>query len=198
MFNSSPFDMNGTPEITIPKECDVVFVADMFKEDYAGGAELTTEALIDASPFTIFKLHSKDVNLKTLEEGHRKFWIFGNFSSLDMQLIPSIVANMSYAILEYDYKYCRYRSPEKHLNAEQKNCDCHNEINGKIVSAFYQGAKSLWWMSEKQMNHYLKLFPFLSEKASTVLSSVFDNNFFATVSQLEKSIKISRSLSGLF
>jgi glycosyltransferase involved in cell wall biosynthesis len=189
MFNSSPFDMNGTPEITIPKECDIVFVADMFKEDYAGGAELTTEALIDASPFTIFKLHSKDVNLKTLEEGHRKFWIFGNFSSLDMQLIPSIVANMSYAILEYDYKYCRYRSPEKHLNAEQKNCDCHNEINGKIVSAFYQGAKSLWWMSEKQMNHYLKLFPFLNEKANTVLSSVFDNNFFATVSQLKEKYK---------
>ena len=107
MFNSSPFEMNMAPTITIPEECDVVFVADMFKEDYAGGAELTTDALISSSPFTVFKLHSKDVSLKLLEEGHRKFWIFGNFSSLDMQLVPSIVANMSYSVLEYDYKYCR-------------------------------------------------------------------------------------------
>ena len=189
MFNSSPFEMNMPPTITIPEECDVVFVADMFKEDYAGGAELTTDALISSSPFTVFKLHSKDVSLKLLEEGHRKFWIFGNFSSLDMQLVPSIVANMSYAVLEYDYKYCRYRSPEKHLSAEQKNCDCHNEIHGKIVSAFYQGAKSLWWMSENQMNHYLKLFPFLSEKSNTVLSSVFDNEFFSHVNQLREKYK---------
>ena len=39
MFNTSPFDINV---ITIPEECDIVFVADMFAEDYAGGAELTT------------------------------------------------------------------------------------------------------------------------------------------------------------
>ena len=74
MFNSSPFEMNMPPSITIPEDCDVVFVSDMFKEDYAGGAELTTDALINSSPFTVFKLHSKNVNLKLLEEGHRKFW----------------------------------------------------------------------------------------------------------------------------
>ena len=80
MFNKSFFDVNV---ITIPEDCDVVFVADMFAEDYAGGAELTTQALIDSSPFTIFKLHSKDVNQTLLEQGHRKHWIFGNFSLYD-------------------------------------------------------------------------------------------------------------------
>ena len=139
MFNKSFFDVNV---ITIPEDCDVVFVADMFAEDYAGGAELTTQALIDSSPFTIFKLHSKDVNQALLEQGHRKHWIFGNFSAMDMNLIPTIVANMSYSILEYDYKYCRYRSPEKHLSIEKKDCDCHENIYGKMISALYQGSKS--------------------------------------------------------
>ena len=175
MFNTSLFDVNV---ITIPKECDIVFVADMFVEDYAGGAELTTQALIDSSPFTIFKLHSKDVSQELLEQGHRKFWIFGNFAAMDMNLIPSIVANMSYAILEYDYKYCRYRSPEKHLTIENSECDCQENIYGKMISALYQGAKSLWWMSEKQMEYYHSKFPFLAEKPNTVLSSVFDENFF--------------------
>jgi len=47
-----------------------------------------------------------------------------------------------------------------------------------MISAFYFGAKSLWWMSEKQKDFYHSLFPFLSEKSNTVLSSVFDDEFF--------------------
>ena len=183
MFNTSPFDINV---ITIPEECDIVFVADMFAEDYAGGAELTTQALIDSSPFTVFKLHSKDVSEKMLQQGHLKHWIFGNFSAMDMNLIPTIVANMSYSILEYDYKYCRYRSPEKHLSAEKKECDCHEDIYGKMISAFFQGSRSLWWMSEKQMEHYHEKFPFLREKANTVLSSVFDESFFLKAKMLRE------------
>ena len=63
MFNTSPFESSIKK---IPDNCDIVFVADMFAEDYPGGAELTTKALIDSSPFTIFKVHSKEVNLKNI------------------------------------------------------------------------------------------------------------------------------------
>ena len=173
---SSPFDSG--PKISIPEETDVVFVADLFLEDYVGGAELTTEALITSCPLKIFKIRSQDVNLELLEQGHRKFWIFGNFAGLDLNLIPTIVANMKYSILEYDYKFCRYRSPEKHELAEKTPCDCNNQEQGKMVSAFMLGAKSVWWMSEKQQEKYLSLFPFLAERENTVLSSVFDDAFF--------------------
>jgi glycosyltransferase involved in cell wall biosynthesis len=179
---SSPFDSG--PKISIPEETDVVFVADLFLEDYVGGAELTTEALITSCPLKIFKIRSQDVNLELLEQGHRKFWIFGNFAGLDLNLIPTIVANMKYSILEYDYKFCRYRSPEKHELAEKTPCDCNNQEQGKMVSAFMLGAKSVWWMSEKQQEKYLSLFPFLAERENTVLSSVFDDAFFLTVKLL--------------
>ena len=186
MFNVSPFE---TSSKKIPDNCDVVFVADMFAEDYPGGAELTTKSLIESSPFTIFKIHSKDVNIKLLEQGHHKHWIFGNFASLDYKLIPTIVANLSYSILEYDYKFCKYRSPEKHEVAENKPCDCHDEMHGKIVSSFFYGAKSLWWMSEKQMSIYHEKFPFLGEKSNTVLSSVFDDSFFVLAKALREKYK---------
>ena len=126
----------------------------MFSQDHLGGAELTTDALIDSSPYEVYRLRSKDVTIELLSKNSEKYWIFGNFSSMNSEIIPSIIANIKYSVVEYDYKYCKYRSPEKHYAAEQKHCNCHNEMSGKIVSAFYYGANSLWWMSQKQMEKY--------------------------------------------
>lgn len=189
-FNFSP--IGEVPKrATIPEDCDIVFVSDMFVEDYVGGAELTSEALIESSPLSVYKLKSKDVDIKMLESGVSKFWIFGNFSQMNLQLIPSIVANMNYSVLEYDYKYCNYRSPEKHQAATGSPCNCHEDTHGKIISAFYYGAKSLWWMSEAQENLYHRKFPFLKERSNTVLSSVFSEKFFASVKVLNEKYKDS-------
>ncbi|NBW06490.1 MAG: glycosyltransferase [Caulobacteraceae bacterium] len=161
------------PRKLIDSQTQIVFVADLFANDYSGGAELTTEALVEEAPFIVQKIHSKDVNLSALSQGKDKFWVFGNFAQLNPELIPSIVANLKYAILEYDYKYCKFRSPEKHTAATGSPCDCHEQMTGKLVSAFYYGATSLWWMSEGQKQRYHSLFPFLAEKDNVVLSSVF-------------------------
>lgn len=171
-----PFDFQNSvfgSKITIPPTAKVIFVADMFVDDYVGGAELTSQALIDSSPFEVFKLHSRDVNMELLRQGADRFWIFGNFCEMPAQLIPSIVGNLRYTILEYDYKFCRARSPEKHLQTTGTPCDCDQQMNGKMVSAFYYGSMGLWWMSEAQKERYFKLFPFLREKDNIVLSSVF-------------------------
>ncbi len=185
MFNS-PFSDN---ENNIPSESDIIFVSDYFVDDILGGAELTSEALIESSPFNVYKLQSKDVTPELLKSGLNKHWIFGNYAHMDLNLIPSIVANLSYSIIEYDYKYCTYRSPQKHINVENTDCDCHDSMHGKMISAFMYGAKSLWWMSEAQQNVYLEHFPFLSEKDGTVLSSVFSEKFFTAIHYLNESNK---------
>ena len=188
-FNS-PF--GAAPQlnlIQIDPNSKIIFVSDMFVEQYTGGAELTTEALIAKSTVQVQKIQSKDVTLDLLKHGYQKYWVFGNFAAMDMSLIPTIVANLSYSVLEYDFKYCRYRSPEKHMYAEQKSCDCETSQHGKMISAFYCGAKSLWWMSDTQLTHYTDLFPFLGERKNTVLSSVFDDEFFVRVKQLREQNK---------
>lgn len=185
MFDNNLFGKS----ITLPSDADVVFVADMFVEHYVGGAELTTEALIRSTDLNVFKMQSSDVSLEVLSQGKDKYWIFGNFANLNFQLIPSIVANLSYSILEYDFKYCKYRSKRKHELAEGNPCNCHNDDFGRMVSAFMYGAKSLFWMSEKQMLHYRSLFPFLSEKNNVVLSSVFDAATLSTLTLLSRSKK---------
>lgn len=182
---SNPFESTpNSSKILVDPKVRVVFVADLFTEDYVGGAELTTQALIDACPLPYQKVRSKDLSMECLESGHDKFWVFGNFASMNPELIPTIVTNLKYTVLEYDYKYCRYRSPEKHEVAEREPCNCSNEMHGKMVSAFLYGSKAIWWMSEKQQEHYHKAFPFLAERDNIVLSSVFDEHFFASIKEL--------------
>ncbi len=171
-------------QIQIPVDTEIIFVADLFKEDYVGGAELTTDALIKSSPNKIFKLHSKDLTQDLIQQGFKKYWIFGNFAQIDYNLLPIIGNNLKYSVLEYDYKFCKYRSPEKHLDIEKKQCNCHKEMIGKIISEFYSDADAIFWMSEKQKEKYLTLFPILNKTKNIVLSSVFDNDFFEKIEKL--------------
>jgi glycosyltransferase involved in cell wall biosynthesis len=165
-------------------QVDVVFVSDMFVEDYVGGAELTTEALVGSSPLRVLKLRSEQISLEVVQQLASAYWIFGNFASMNPEMIPTIVANLKYSVLEYDYKYCKYRSPEKHEHSENEACNCQNDMSGKMISAFYYGATSLWWMSEAQQEKYHSMFPFLAEKNNVVLSSVFDDKFFLDIKLL--------------
>ena len=191
MFGESPFENKGDKKsrMRIPSDAEIIFIADLFVDDYVGGAELTSEALISSTELKVCKILSKDLTIDLLEQGHQKYWIFGNYSQLDHNLIPTIISNLNYSILEYDYKYCKWRSPEKHEAIDGVVCNCQNDMNGKMVSAFMYGAKSLWWMSEKQMEKYHLIYPFLAELDNTVLSSVFDDAFFITVKMLREKYK---------
>lgn len=182
MTTSSVIDQG----VRIPNDVDVVFVSDAFASQLLGGAELSLQALIDASPLRGCCVNSQALSFQTLESGMGKHWIFGNFAGLHPELIPSIIGNLKYSIIEFDYKFCRYRSMQKHLVAEGIECNCDEEQYGKMISAFFCGAQTLWWMSEKQKAIYDEKFPFLVDKeASFVLSSVFDDAFFVKIQELK-------------
>ena len=189
MFNNSIF--GDKEEIIIPPDCNVVFVSDAFAEDYVGGAELTTKAIIDSAPdsVSIFKIHASKITQKTIESGYQKYWVFGNYTTLDPNLIPLFVRNCKYSILEFDYKFCKYRSIEKHGADTGKECDCHEDIHGKYVSAFKHGAKTVFWMSEAQLAVYTQRFPFLEDpnegSRQIILSSVFSEHTFAKLFELK-------------
>lgn len=177
----------------LPEGAQVIVVSDMFADEYVGGAELTTQAVIDSSPLRVHRVKSRDLTLEMLEQGNQMFWVFGNFAEMNSQLIPSIIANLKYTVLEYDYKYCRFRSPEKHLESTKTPCDCHNQLSGKMVSAFYYGSMGLWWMSEKQKERYTTMFPFLLEKDNVVLSSVFDAKTLGVIEHLKSNAPVDRN-----
>jgi hypothetical protein len=151
----------------------IFFVADGFAEHYEGGAELTTEAIIQDSFFPCNKVISADPNLiKLMQENNNSFWIFGNFSQVPESTLLYAAKNLSYSALEYDYKYCKFRSSGKHIKIEG-DCNCEKTRNGKVVSIFLNNSKATWWMSKNQLDHYQNLFPFMKNDRNKVLSSVF-------------------------
>ena len=167
----------------------VIFVADFFAEELIGGAELTTEALIESSPYLIKKIKSQDLSIELVQKHKDSYWIFGNWSMANPEVLQTISMNLNYSILEYDYKICKYRSPEKHKVTEGIACNCHQGGLGQFISLFYGNAKSIFWMSEKQMQRYHTSLPHLKKKNQIVLTSVFSKNFFPVINDLESKSK---------
>ena len=79
-----------------------VFVSDLFVEDYVGGAELTTEALINKTTQgnKIIKIRSHEVtatHINNLKEHH---WIICNFSNLSESNKLNICKAIDYSMFK--------------------------------------------------------------------------------------------------
>ncbi|MAG26395.1 hypothetical protein CMI47_12665 [Candidatus Pacearchaeota archaeon] len=176
---------NIPTKVLIPDNTDIIIVNDFFIEDLVGGAELTTEALIQSTNLNIAKLRSKQVTVELLQQFQQLHWVFANTANIDLNLLPTIANNIKYSVINFDYRFCKYRLKELHFESEKKKCDCANDFFGKLISTFMYQAESLWFMSEAQANIWFNEFPFLRDRNVTVLSSVFDENFFRRVMVLK-------------
>lgn len=178
----------------IPNNVKFIFVADMFAEDYIGGAELTTEALIESSPEECFKLHSASVTVDLINKNIDKHWILCNWTQMPLASISELVnKKVKYSVIEYDFKICKFRSPQLHYIQTQEECKCH-ELRfqypaGLLVDRFYSLANHVFFMSEKQAEYYKNHTMFLSkvftEKCS-VLSSVWSEKDMNLINDLFK------------
>ena len=172
----------------------IIFVADMFASQYEGVAELTTEAIILDSLLPCNRMNSQNPNLLQLMEKYKEaFWIFGNFALVPKDCLLYAAKHLNYSVLEYDYKYCDFRSPGKHVSLGGE-CNCHDSKNGKIVSLFLYNSKMTWWMSHEQKNRYQEIFPFLKKSNNKVLSSVFSENTLRHIKSLDVSEKEDKYL----
>jgi len=172
----------------------IIFVSDMFLDDYPGGAELTSEAIISKSKIPINKIRSNEITKKIVNDHANWHWIFGNFSAMSKEMILYCCKNLSnYSIIEYDYKYCKYRLPEKHIAAEGF-CTCEKEIQGKLISIFYANSNQVWFMSEKQRQIYMEKLPALQRKKTEVLSSVFSDATLEKISDINVAEKNNKWL----
>lgn len=133
---------------------EIVIVADNFYPGFTGGAELTTYALTSQSPVevNIHFIHSAQLNYFHVALHQSKFWIFTNIEQANKAVLANAAKILKYAVVEYDFKCCSYRSPDKHKHATGKDCDCDiPEINSLL-----KNAKHVFFMSEKQRDFFLK------------------------------------------
>lgn len=156
------------------KKFETVFVSDFFAQEITGGAELTTEALIRSAPCKVYKIKSNNLTKEIIQNNSEKFWIFGNFANLNLNLIPLIIDKLNYSVIEYDYKFCKYRSAQKHEFIEKSKCNCETTQIANFIESFFVSAKKVWWMSNSQMTVQTAKLPKLKQSNSEVLSSIFD------------------------
>jgi hypothetical protein len=171
-----------------------VFVSDLFSEDYVGGAELTTDAIIKkfSNQSDIIKIKSHEVTLNKIDELKDHHWIICNFSNLSESNKLNICKNIQYSIIEYDYKFCKYRSIELHKIKEGIECNCKDLPSNKINLAFYGLAKKIWFMSNTQREIFFKNVKTIKQEKTEVLSSVFsdgDLRFINSIKDNEKDDK---------
>ena len=148
-----------------------LFVCDFFEEEYVGGAELTTSALMQERKYQVERINCRHVDTDFVLNNKNKIWIIGNFSSLTSKSKYNIIKNnIKYYILEYDYKYCLYRNPSLHAIKEGE-CDCEKLDTTKILNIFFHKAEYVFYMSERQKKIYYEKMKNLNN--GVVLSSVF-------------------------
>ena len=151
-----------------------IFCADLFQEQYIGGAELTLGALMATAPVPTHRINSGVVTQLTLEQNKDKFWVFGNHAQMSRDCLVYAAKHLNYAVVEFDYKWCKYRSEHLHEKIEGK-CDCADTTFGKLSALFLAKAKKVFWMSKGQMDNWQEKFEPLKAGNHVVLSSVFSD-----------------------
>lgn len=142
------------------RQAQVVFVSDFFVEQYIGGAELTMEAIIDASPYRVAKIQCSKLTRELVEKyKDTVHWVLVNYTGLHKDVLIDIANDCNYSIIECDYKYCRYRSSHLHVLNEQTTCMCHTDYQGKFTKGLFKRASTVWFMSQEQLDEYCTYFP---------------------------------------
>ena len=96
----------------------IIFIADCFADQIAGGGELNNEELIDmlkGKNYNVEKAQSHLVNRKFLEKNSESFFIISNFLGLEAHLRERLY-DYEYIIYEHDHKYILERNPAVHKN----------------------------------------------------------------------------------
>ena len=92
----------------------VIFVADFFKEDVTGGAELHDDVVIQHFKKRELLLDKKKCSLLTeeyIKDNADKIWFIGNFVSLSDSLKQLLINECKYILYEHDYKFLSNRNP---------------------------------------------------------------------------------------
>ena len=159
---------------------EYIFVNDMFVEDYVGGAELSLETLIETCESDkVAKVRTAEVSDLLLDNNKQAKWIFGNIANASNEMLSKIVSSsIDYSFVEFDYKFCKHRNPKLYEMVEGTSCDYKNTESGEVLTKFVNSAKSVFFMSQNQMNLHKQSLPNLDNDNMFVLSSLFNKDFF--------------------
>ena len=173
------------------KEPEYIYVSDMFASQYAGGAELSLQALIEKSPDkSVGAVNAKLLNSDIIKKHKKAKWVFGNISDMTDEAFEAVSRyKLDYTFVEFDYKFCKHRNPVLYEMVEGESCEYHNTDRGKQMTKFMNEAKTVFFMSEAQMNIHKQSLKDLNGDHLHVLSSVFSDGFYPYIENIRNTYK---------
>ena len=166
---------------------EYVFVSDLFHQQYAGGAELSLKTLIESCPASATLTNSSMVDKDFIDFYKDSKWIFGNIADLKAESIRAMIdSGIEYSFVEFDYKLCKHRNPVLYNFVEGEDCDYNSTEHGKLIQDFISASKTTFFMSDTQRKVYESELPEVAEANTHVLSSLFDDSFFARIDLLNE------------
>ncbi len=129
----------------------IIYVADMMLDECGGGAELTSDAILQSSPYEIITYKSRQLNVDIVQKHLEKYWIIGNYFEISDRIKIILIKNVNYSVIEYDYKYCKHRN-EDFCILLKGACNCIQQ-NENIMNKYLAGRSQLFWeQTNKLMN----------------------------------------------
>jgi len=92
----------------------VIFVADFFKEDITGGAELHDDVVLQyfkKAGILFNKIRCAEITEDYVNANTDKVWFIGNFVSLPTWHKQLFINKCRYILYEHDYKFLSNRNP---------------------------------------------------------------------------------------
>ena len=164
----------------------VVFVADFFKEDVTGGAEINDGTLIDFlhnANLLHDKIHCHKLTPEYILENTDKYYIISNFINLNGDCKSALYQNSNYSIYEHDYKFILERNPIKYTNFMVPK-------SRFINIPFYKGAHRVICLSKMQKEIYDKNLQL--ENLENIGTSLFSEELIQFLLSLSKNKKIKK------
>lgn len=155
-----------------------IIVNDFFSEELTGGAELTTAAIessLTERGFIVSRVKSSALTPQLISSYRRPLWLLCNYSHADPRALAAIIRYTRFVVIEYDFKFCVSRSPEKHAAETKTACNCAASDHGKFVTQLYNAAQTVIWMSDRQRDITLSACSDMHPKKQFTASSVFDD-----------------------
>lgn len=161
----------------------IIFIADFFSEEIAGGGELNNDeaiAMLVSKGFVVEKYNSRNCNLDLIKKNIDSLFIVANFIQLHSSCIFYLQENCKYIIYEHDHKYLRTRNPADYPEYKATESDIVNKI-------FYEKAQAVFLQSIFHTNIILKNLPNI--KAVNLSGNLWSEeilNFLEELSKKEK------------
>ena len=173
----------------VPANSDIIIVNDFFSDELIGGAELTTDAIIGelrqqgGNPCCV---RSRELTPQLVIAARDKLWVLCNFTTANPAALQALMRYARYVVIEYDFKFCSSRSPDKHAAELRSPCRCGTAPHGKFISQLYNIASLVVWMSERQRAVTLAACAEMHPRREIVASSIFSDETLGELLTLAK------------